>query len=123
MKIVADILKAIIIIALAAVVAVSGCLTAVFFVSRDEPNEIFVFGYAMATDVDESGKRNIWLLKEARVDELQNGDGFVYHDGSYCQANAFVDEGGSQFYAGDLPIAVNDRTLVGIIMAMWQFGE
>ena len=125
MKVIADILKAIIIIALAAIVAVSGCLSAVFFLSREEPKDIFLFGYAMATDVDENGKRSVWLLKEAEVDSLQNGDGVVYYDGSFCAANAYVDESGygTQFFDGDLAVAVDGENLVGEIIAMWQLGE
>ncbi len=125
MKIIADFFKFIIIAALAAVVAAVGCLSAVFFFERENPQEIFVFGYALAANVNESGTHSLWLIEKAQAQQLQNGDGVVYFDGSYCSANSSVSEYETDFYVLDgdeaIEIAVNDENLVGKVLAMWQF--
>lgn len=123
MKIIANIFKSILIIALALLITVGGCLTAVFFVSEDTPEDIFIFGYALAADTDADGKYSVWLLKETDCASLDNGDGVVYYNGKYCQANAMVTDYGTAFYKLDdltLELKVDDDNLVGEILAMWQ---
>ena len=123
MKILANIIKSILIIALAAVVAVVGCFAAVFFVSKETPDEIFLFDYALVVDTDSSGKPAAWFVKKADTASLDNGDGVLYYSGKYCFANAMVTDYGAQFYTLDdltLELSVDDENIVGEVLAVWQ---
>lgn len=123
MKILANLIKSILILALTAVVAVVGCFTAVFFVSKETPEEIFIFGYALVLDSDSHGKPAAWFVKKADSASLETGDGIVYYNGKYCFANAMVTDYGTQFYTLDdltLELNVSDENIVGEVVAMWQ---
>ncbi len=132
MKKVADVFKGLVILVLVAVIAAAGCLAAIFAVSKDDPEDIFLFGYAMVNDEDAYGKRSFWLIKQTGYSELENGTGVVYYNNdSYCSANIWFDVGGmgDKFVSLDpetrscdiLPDANSDN-IVGEIVAMWQFG-
>lgn len=123
MKILANIIKSILIFALTAVVAVVGCLAAVFFVSKETPDEIFIFDYALVVDTDSSGKPAAWFVKKADSASVETGDGVIYYNGKYCFANAMVTDYGTQFYTLDdltLELNVGDENIVGEVLAMWQ---
>ncbi len=124
MKFLADFFRAIILIALAAVVAVAGCFTAIFFISRDNPEDIFIMEYALVFDKGENDKLSVWFIEKSDCDSLANGDGVVYYDGSYCAANAMVNEDSvPAFYSSDdltYNVAVDNTNLVGRIIAVWQ---
>lgn len=124
MKFLADFFRAIILIALAAVVAVAGCFTAVFFISRENPEDIFIMEYALVFDKGENEKLSVWFVERAEPDSLENGDGVVYFDGNYCAAHAMVTQDGAPtFYSSDdltYNVAVDSSNLVGRIIAVWQ---
>ncbi len=123
MKIIANIFKTVIAFALAAVIITVGCFTAVFFMSADTPEEIYLFDYALVFDTDIDGKHTVWFVKDTDCASLDNGDGVVYYNGKYCQANAMVTDYGTAFYKLDdltLKLAVSDDNIVGEILAVWQ---
>lgn len=123
MKFLANLIKSILILALTAVVAVVGCFAAVFFVSKETPEEIFIFGYALVLDSDSDGKPAAWFVKKADSASLETGDGVVYYNGKYCFANAMVTDYGTQFYTPDdltLELNVSEENIVGEVVAMWQ---
>lgn len=123
MKIIANIFKSILIIALAAVIIAAGSLAAVFFISKDTPEEIYLFDYALVIDTDSDDKYSAWFVKKTDCASLQNGDGVVYYNGKYCQANAMVTDYGTAFYKLDdltLELSVNDDNIVGEVLAVWQ---
>ncbi|MBQ6932586.1 MAG: hypothetical protein IJN38_10700 [Clostridia bacterium] len=124
MKIITNFLRAIILMALVAVIAVTGCFAAIFFVSRDEPEEIFIMEYALVFEKGEDEKLGVWFVEKADCADLENGDGAVYYDGSYCAANAMVtSDGAVSFYASDdltYNVSVDNSNLVGRVIACWQ---
>lgn len=124
MKILTDFLRAIILITLAAVVAVGGCFAAIFFISKDTPEDIYIMEYALVFDKSEDEKLNVWFVEKADCTTLENGDGVIYYDGSYCAANAMVaDESMVSFYSSDdlsYNVAVDNSNIVGRIIAVWQ---
>lgn len=123
MKIIANIIKSILILALAAVVAVVGCFAAVFFISKETPDDIFILDYALVLDTDSNGKPAAWFIKKADNDSLETGDGVLYYNGKYCFANAMVTDYGTQFYTLDdltLELNVSNENIVGEVIAMWQ---
>ncbi|MBR3754805.1 MAG: hypothetical protein IKK49_06845 [Clostridia bacterium] len=110
--------------ALVAVIAVTGCFAAIFFVSRDEPEEIFIMEYALVFEKGEDEKLGVWFVEKADCADLENGDGAVYYDGSYCAANAMVTSDGTvSFYSSDdltYNVSVDNENLVGRVIACWQ---
>ena len=124
MKIISDFLRAIIITAFVAVIAVTGCFAAIFFVSKDNPDEIFIMEYALVFEKGEDEKLDVWLVEKAQTEDLENGDGAVYYDGSYCAANAMVtSDGAVSFYDSDdltYNVAVDNENIVGRVIACWQ---
>ncbi|MBQ2965099.1 MAG: hypothetical protein IJE14_10610 [Clostridia bacterium] len=110
--------------ALVAVIAVTGCFAAIFFVGRDEPEEIFIMEYALVFEKGEDEKLGVWFVEKADCADLENGDGAVYYDGSYCAANAMVtSDGAVSFYASDdltYNVSVDNSNLVGRVIACWQ---
>ncbi len=110
--------------ALVAVIAVTGSLAAIFFVSRENPDEIFIMEYALIFEKGEDEKLDVWLVEKAECADLENGEGAVYYDGSYCSANAMVSSDGAvSFFASDdlsYNVSVNDENIVGRVVACWQ---
>lgn len=109
---------------LVAVIAVTGCFAAIFFVSRENPEEIFIMEYALIFEKGANEKLDVWLVEKAECADLENGDGAVYYDGSYCAANAMViADGAVSFYDSDdlsYNVSVNDENIVGRVIACWQ---
>lgn len=123
MKVIANLFKSILIIALAAVIITAGCFAAVFFMSKDTPDEIYLFDYALVIDTDSESRYSAWFVKKADCASLDNGDGVIYYNGKYCQANAMVTDYGTAFYKLDdltLELNVNDDNIVGEVLAVWQ---
>ena len=110
--------------ALVAVIAVTGYFAAIFFVGRDNPGEIFIMEYALVFEKGTDEKLDVWLVEKAECADLENGDGAVYYDGSYCAANAMVtSDGAVSFFASDdltYNVSVNDENIVGRVVACWQ---
>lgn len=109
---------------LVAVIAVTGSLAAIFFVSRENPEEIFIMEYALVFEKGADEKLDVWFVEKAECAGLENGDGVVYYDGSYCAANAMVmSDGAVSFYDSDdlsYNVSVNDENIVGRVIACWQ---
>ena len=110
--------------ALVAVIAVTGCFAAIFFVGRDNPAEIFIMEYALVFEKGDDEKLDVWFVEKAECADLENGDGTIYYDGSYCAANAMVTaDGAISFYSSDdlgYNVAVDNENLVGRVLACWQ---
>lgn len=124
MKVIAEIFRAIIILALVAVIAVGGCLTAIFFVSQNEPDEIFILDYALVYRKDESdSKLDVWLLKKENAGGLMNSDGFVYYEDTsgYKAAYKNSDSFGARYYDSESyeRIMIDESKIVGKIVALW----
>lgn len=125
MKVIADIFRALLLLLLAAVVVVSGSLTAVFFVSRDNPEDIFLLDYALVYQKGEDEKLDVWLVKDAAEEDLLTGDGVIYFKESfgYKAANTNFDMFGATYYDAEnleSRIFIAPENLVGKVVAVWQ---
>ena len=124
MKIITDFLRAIILIALVAVIAVTGCFAAIFFTGKDEPEEIFIMEYALVFEKGEDEKLDIWFVEKTDSFDVEHGDGIVYYDGAYKSANAMYGFDGRVIYFDsdslDKSVWVDDGAVVGRIIALWQ---
>ena len=124
MKIIGGFLKFIISFTLAAAIIVIGSFTAVFFISKDKPQEIFLLDYALITQKGEDEKIDIWFVEKTDSSAVEHGDGIVYYDGAYKAANAMYGFDGRVIYFDsdslDKSVWVDDSAVVGEIIAMWQ---
>ncbi len=124
MKIIGRILKFIISFILAAVIIIVGSFTAVFFMSKDEPQDIFILDYALITQKGEDEKLDIWFVEKTDSFDVEHGDGIVYYDGAYKSANAMYGFDGRVIYFDsdslDKSVWVDDGAVVGRIIALWQ---
>ena len=124
MKIIGGFLKFIISFTLAASIIIIGSFTAVFFMSKDNPQDIFLFDYALVTQKGEDEKRDIWFVKKTDSFAIEQGDGIVYYDGAYKSANAMYGFDGRVLYFDsdslEQNVWVDDGAVVGRIIALWQ---
>lgn len=124
MKIIGKIIRFIIAALFITVTVIIGSFTAIFFVSKDEPQDIFLFDYALIYEVGEDDKLDIWFVRKTNDFDISNGDGIVYCDGTYKSANVMLGRDGRFMYfdSDDLELTVNfeEDELVGKIVALWQ---
>lgn len=124
MKVIGKILKSLILILTAAVVITVGSFATVFFVSKDEPKEIFIFDYALVAEKGEDEKIDVWFIRKTSSEYIEHGDGMVYYDGAYKSANAMLGRDGRIMYFDsdelDMSVTVGDDEIVGEILALWQ---
>lgn len=124
MKVIGKILKSLILILTAAVVITVGSFATVFFVSKDEPKEIFIFDYALVAEKGEDEKIDVWFIRKTSSEYIEHGDGIVYYDGAYKSANAMLGRDGRIMYFDsdelDMSVTVGDDEIVGEILALWQ---
>lgn len=124
MKIIGKIIRIIITVIFAVVTVVVGSFTAVFFVSKDEPQDIFLFDYALIYEVDEDKKLDMWVVKKINDFDMSNGDGIVYYNGAYKSANVLMGRDGRFMYfnADNLEesVEIKDGEIVGKIVALWR---
>lgn len=124
MKIIGKIIRFIIAVLFVAVITVVGSFSAVFFMSKDEPTEIFLLDYALVYEVGEDEKLDIWFIRKTNDFDMTNGDGIVYYDGTYKSANVMLGHDGKFMYfdSDDLEMTVTfeENQVVGKIVALWQ---
>ena len=124
MKVIGKILKSLILILTAAVVITVGSFATVFFVSKDEPKEIFIFDYALVAEKGEDEKIDVWFIRKTSSEYIEHGDGIVYYDGAYKSANAMLGRDVRIMYFDsdelDMSVTVGDDEIVGEILALWQ---
>ncbi len=124
MKIIGKIVRFIIAAVFVAVTVIVGSFTAIFFVSKDEPTDIFLSDYALVYQVGEDDKLDIWFIRKTNDFDMTNGDGIVYYDGTYKSANVMLGRDGRFMYfdADNLEMTVEfkEDELVGKIVALWQ---
>ncbi len=124
MKIIGKIIRVIIALLTAAVIIVAGSFATVFFVSKDEPSDIFIAGYAFIAEKGDDGKIDLWFVRRAAEEDLENGDSIVYYDGAYKSANAMIGyDGRLIFFDSDnleSVVTVEDDAFVGKTVALWQ---
>lgn len=124
MKIIGKIIRVIIALLTAAVIIVAGSFATVFFISKDEPSDIFIASYAFIAEKGEDGKVDLWFVRRAAEEDLENGDSIVYYDGAYKSANAMIGyDGRLIFFDSDnleSVVTVEDDAFVGKTVALWQ---
>ena len=124
MKVIGKIIRTIILLLTVAVVAVVGSFAVAFFVSRDEPSDIYIAGYALIAEKGEDGKFDLWFVQSVDEENIESGDGIVYYDGTYKSANAMLGyDGRLLFFDSDnleSVVTVDDGALVGKTVALWQ---
>lgn len=124
MKTIGKIIRLIIALLTAAVIIVAGSFATVFFVSKDEPADIFIAGYAFIAEKGDDGKIDLWFVRKAAEEDLENGDSIVYYDGAYKSANAMIGyDGRLMFFDSDnleSVVTVEDDAFVGKTVALWQ---
>ena len=124
MKIIGKIIRFIIAFLFAAVVIVVGCFSAVFFVSKDEPQDIFLLDYALIYEKGEDDKLDIWFVRKTNDFDMTNGDGIVYYDGTYKSVNVMLGHDGRFMYFDsddlDMTVTFEEDEIVGKIVALWQ---
>lgn len=127
MKAIAEFFRIIITLALVVIVAVAGCFTAIFFVSEDDPEEIFILDYALIYQTDKAdNKLSVWFVKKEKPDALRTGDGIVYYEkeSGYKAAysNVLSDNIGTLYYDADAleRVVFDESKVVGKILAVWQ---
>lgn len=124
MKIIGKIIRVIIALLTAAVIIVAGSFATVFFVSKDEPSDIFIAGYAFIAEKGDDGKIDLWFVRRAAEEDLENGDSIVYYDGAYKSANVMIGyDGRLIFFDSDnleSVVTVEDDAFVGKTVALWQ---
>lgn len=124
MKIIGKIIRVIIALLTAAVIIIAGSFATVFFVSKDEPSDIFIAGYAFIAEKGDDGKIDLWFVRRAAEEDLENGDSIVYYDGAYKSANAMIGyDGRLIFFDSDnleSVVTVEDDAFVGKTVALWQ---
>lgn len=124
MKIIGKFFRFIIAFMTAAVIITVGSFTAVFFVSKDEPKEIFLLDYALIYETGEDKKLDVWFVKKTNDFDIADGDGIVYYDGAYRSAAAMIGYDGRLMYfdSDDLNMTVtfDEDAAVGKIVAAWQ---
>ena len=124
MKIIGKFLKFIISVLLVAVIVVVGSFSTVFFISRENPQNIFIMNYALVAQKSEEGKISIWFIEKADESSIENGDGIVYYEDGYKSANAMLGFDGRVVYfdsaSFDSIVSVSDDAVTGKIVALWQ---
>lgn len=124
MKTIGKIIRFIIAFLVAAVVITVGSFTAVFFVSKDEPKEIFLLDYALIYEKGEDEKLDVWFVRKTNEFDVVSGDAIVYYDGTYKSATAFVGYDGRMMYFDsdrlDMTVTFEENAAVGKIVALWQ---
>lgn len=124
MKIIGKFIRFIIAFLVAAVIITVGSFTAVFFTSKDEPQEIFLLDYALVYEKGEDEKLDVWFVRKTNEFDIVSGDGIVYYDGAYKSAAAFVGYDGRMMYFDsdrlDMTVAFEEDAVVGKIVALWQ---
>jgi len=124
MKIIGKIIRFIIAVVFITVTVAVGSFTAVFFVSKDEPQDIFLLDYALIYEVGEDDKLDIWFVRKTNDFDMNNGDGIIYYDGSYKSANVMLGHDGRFMYfdSDDLEMTVTfeEDAVVGKVVALWQ---
>ena len=124
MKTIGKIIRFIIAFLVAAVVITVGSFTAVFFVSKDEPKEIFLLDYALIYEKGEDEKLDVWFVRKTNEFDVVSGDAIVYYDGTYKSATAFVGYDGRMMYFDsdrlDMTVTIEENAAVGKIVALWQ---
>ena len=124
MKIIGKFLKFLTALLATAVIVAVSSFAAVFFVSKDEPQEIFIFDYALIAEKGEDEKIDVWFVSRADTADVEHGDGVVYYDGAYKSANAMLGYDGRLMYFDsdrlDMGVTVGDDAIVGKIIALWQ---
>lgn len=124
MKIIGKIIRGIIAALVIAAVIVVSCFTAVFFVFKDNPSDIFIFDYAFVAQVGEDEKIDMYFVEKTKPEEIELGDCIVYYDGTYKSANAMIGYDGRLLFADsddlELFVSVEDEAIVGKTLALWQ---
>ena len=124
MKIIGKIIRFIIAFLFTAVVIVVGSFSAIFFVSKDKPQDIFLFDYALIYEVGEDEKLDIWVVRKTNDFDMSNGDGIVYYDGTYKSANVMLGHDGRFMYFDsdnlEMTVDFEEDETVGKIVALWQ---
>ncbi len=123
MKRLAEVLRAIIILLLTAVLIVVGCYVGVFELEKKTPDKIYLYNHAFVAEKDEDGL-HMWFVKCAPFSELENGDGVIYYaENSYRSSNCEVGEDKIvTFYCSE---DLNEETVVtaenyvGKVIAQW----
>ena len=124
MKIIGKIIKTLIALAVALLIIVVGSFSAVFFISRDNPQEIFLLDYALICRKGEDEKLDVWFVQKTDSDSLEHGDAVVYFDSGYKAAYAMLGFDGRVIYYDadefEKIVSVDETFLVGEIVALWQ---
>lgn len=124
MKFLAKLIKFVLSVLLAAVIIVVSSFTAVFFLSKNNPQGIFIFDYAVVAQKGEDEKLDVWVIKKTDSSSVEHGDGIVYFDESYKAANAMLGFDGRVMYFDsdslESDVWVEDDAVVGKIVALWQ---
>ena len=124
MKIIGKFIRFIIAFLFTAVVIVVGSFSAIFFVSKDEPQDIFLFDYALIYEVGEDEKLDIWVVRKTNDFDIGNGDGIVYYDCTYKSANVMLGHDGRFMYFDSdnlqMSVTLKENETVGKIVALWQ---
>ena len=124
MKIIGKIIRGIIALLFVVLLIVGGSFAAIFFVSKDEPSDIFIFDYALVVETGDDGKTDVWFVEKVYPDELKHGDSIVYYDGEYKSVNTRISYNGTPvfFDSDNLEnyIILEDENFVGRTLALWQ---
>ncbi len=124
MKIIGKFFRFIIAFLVAAVIITVGSFAAVFFVSKDEPKEIFLLDYALIYEKGEDEKIDVWFVRKTNDFDIVSGDGIVYYDGAYKSANVMLGRDGRFMYFDsdnlDMTVTFEEDAVVGKIVALWQ---
>lgn len=124
MKIIGKFIRFIIALLVVIVLIVGGSFTAIFFASKDEPSDIFIFGYALVVETGDDGKTDIWFIEDVESEELKHGDSIVYYDGKYKSANTRISYSGEPVFFDSESlenyIILEDENIVGRTLALWQ---
>ncbi len=124
MKVIGKIVRVLIAVPVMVLLIVVGSFTAVFFVSKDKPEDIYILNYAFVVEQGEDKKTDMWFVEKTQRENIEHGDNVVYYDGEYKSANAMLGyDGRLIFFDSDnleAFVTVEDDMIVGKTLALWQ---